>query len=361
VEDRSELVERIAQEYSEERINVEQFVSRVKRLLTGLLQSEVDVSSVSGRAKEVESLKEKVAGNAGYASLDQVTDQAGLRVVCYYQDDIAKVRKVLTDQFEVLEVEQHGSSRAPEMFGYASVHLLVRLSEERRALPEWGQFAGMRAEIQIRTVLQDAWAVISHKLDYKSAADVPRESRRTLFRVSALLETSDGLFDQFRSQVDAARQDYKTHVETQRAPRMAINRESLREAWPHFPIEKITRIGVEAGMMDPGAAFTSDASRRSLARLVAVASSVGLDRIGQLQKIAEEIDQYADVFKLISSSASDKGFTPWAMPADMISWVIAAGREPAVQTLDHEGLIAAMVEALRYQEPALDLRDLRAA
>lgn len=54
----------------------------------------------------------------------------------------------------------------------------------------------------LSTVLQHAWATISHKLDYKSEVDVPRELRRSLFRLSALLELADKEFVDLRRRTE---------------------------------------------------------------------------------------------------------------------------------------------------------------
>src|SRR4029077_10215047 len=55
-------------------------------------------------------------------------------------------------------------------------------------------FKGMSAEIQVRTVLQHAWAGISHKLQYKRENEIPKEFRRRLVRRAGLRELEDGEF-----------------------------------------------------------------------------------------------------------------------------------------------------------------------
>ncbi|MPZ45409.1 MAG: hypothetical protein GEV05_18860 [Betaproteobacteria bacterium] len=92
------------------------------------------------------------------------------------------------------------ASQASE-FGYRSAHYIIRLSEKRSLLREWENFTDLKAEIQVRTVLQHAWAAISHKLQYKREGDVPASLRRKLFRLSALFELAD---DEFVSLRDAS-------------------------------------------------------------------------------------------------------------------------------------------------------------
>jgi hypothetical protein len=90
---------------------------------------------------------------------------------------------------------------------------VISLGDSRRELVEWQAFAGKKAEIQVRTVLQHAWAAIDHKLRYKREREVPRELRRGLFRLSALLEVADKEFSRLRDQADAIRAGYESAVE----------------------------------------------------------------------------------------------------------------------------------------------------
>jgi hypothetical protein len=65
----------------------------------------------------------------------------------------------------------------------------------------------MYAEIQIRTVLQHAWASISHALQYKSKADIPDQFVRQLTRIAGLLELSDEQFSNLREKTAALRME----------------------------------------------------------------------------------------------------------------------------------------------------------
>ena len=102
----------------------------------------------------------------------------------------------------------------------------------------------------MRTVLQHGWALISHRLDYKTESEVPKEVRRRLFRVAALLETSDELFADFGRAVDDIRATYArvVHeireapvevVEERRGAELPLDIESLRAAWDTLPLDVI--------------------------------------------------------------------------------------------------------------------------
>ena len=65
---------------------------------------------------------------------------------------------------------------------------------ERMVLRENKAFEGLKCEIQIRSVLQHAWAEIEHDLGYKSELTIPKEVRRSFSRLAGLLELGDKEF-----------------------------------------------------------------------------------------------------------------------------------------------------------------------
>ena len=89
-----------------------------------------------------------------------LTDMMGIRVICAFLEDISSVREQLQSLFDVKEVEVKGADQSFSQFGYESVHVLVSIPES--CMPE--NISGLTipdglvCEIQIRTILQDAWA-----------------------------------------------------------------------------------------------------------------------------------------------------------------------------------------------------------
>ena len=168
-------------------------------MLTDLLdQSGLNYLSVSGRAKGIASFAAKAGrlreGRPMFPDpLHDITDQIGLRVITYLRGDVAVVARVLHEEFEVLDDRDLGRQTASEgRFGYSSRHLVVRLregegTEEMRAHP---------AQVQVRTVLQHAWAEFEHATRYKGV--VPDEHVQDLDRrftlAAGLLELADQEF-----------------------------------------------------------------------------------------------------------------------------------------------------------------------
>jgi predicted RNase H-like nuclease/ppGpp synthetase/RelA/SpoT-type nucleotidyltranferase len=167
-------------------------------LVTSILdEAGINYLTVTGRAKSVSSF----AGKAGrmvdgvrlYADpLREITDQIGLRVITYVHSDVQAVVDLLEDQVVVHDDRDLGRETASEgRFGYASRHLLIGVE-------------GMaQAQVQIRTVLQHAWAEFEHDIRYKGtipAEHVPDFDRR--FTLAAgLLELADREFSTIRDRL----------------------------------------------------------------------------------------------------------------------------------------------------------------
>ncbi|GAP53239.1 GTP pyrophosphokinase [Streptomyces azureus] len=191
--------------YSRLRPTYTEYCRKLKELIETIIYSaDVDVVQIDGRVKDVDSFAEKLTRKAGKYTdpLKEVTDLVGIRVITYYMEDVNEVADLIRNEFHVLE--EHSVDKAAELaddqFGYSSFHLIFELGDSRKSLPEWRAFENYRAEIQIRTALQHAWAAVNHKIEYKKAHEVPRELRRKLFRLSALFELADEEFSNIKQE-----------------------------------------------------------------------------------------------------------------------------------------------------------------
>ncbi len=111
----------------------------------------------------------------------QITDLAGVRVITYFPSTLKEIDEMLSQEFKIVERSDMGAELIEEdRFGYQSIHYLVKLTPQRARLPEYDPFALSIAEIQVRTILQHAWAEIEHDIQYKSASVIPAEIRRLL-------------------------------------------------------------------------------------------------------------------------------------------------------------------------------------
>jgi putative GTP pyrophosphokinase len=170
--------------------------------------------TVKGRVKSFDSffrkylryLRDGINGNAGKACDDEavvIPDKIGIRVVCPFIEDTSTVEALLKSSFEVVEVERKGSSYSFKEFGYESIHYLIALPQAiggkyKRATG--GDFTGEIVEIQIRTILQDAWAEVEHELVYKAEfRPFDHPMKRKLAALNATLSLADTIFQEIRA------------------------------------------------------------------------------------------------------------------------------------------------------------------
>lgn len=170
---------------------------RVKRFI-----ADIDLTpTIKYRVKSFDSYHQKILrrlrGLDGECTSIEITDVLGMRIVCPFMDDLDRVETALREHFDVLEVERKGAEYSVREFGYASVHYLVQMPTDIRESFHLDRV--LPVEVQLRTILQDAWAEVEHELVYKaefSPFDEPL--RRKLAALSANLSLSDIIFQEIR-------------------------------------------------------------------------------------------------------------------------------------------------------------------
>ena len=328
------------------------------RILIDQLLKNVGVTadSVTARAKDVQSLADKLKRRPRYESLADVPDLVGVRVVARYQIDVRVVCELLADEFRVVEDVVHGAEEA-DAFGYASRHLIVELTEPRSDLPEWHAFRGVHAEIQVRSILQHAWASISHGLDYKSDSAVPQEVRRQLFRVAALLETGDELFDDFRRRVEALRLTYTEDVSKDEWRALPLNLDSLRAAYDRLPLDQAANAAVDAGWqrstvwrreLDGEADDEREAEISDILEpLVVVCSAAGYKTLDDVASVLEEAATDKDWLTRMAAAGAARAYVPFAIPPDvaLLRVISKHPREEVIEAGEHSTILNTLVQA----------------
>jgi len=194
-------------------------------LVTALLDDAgINYLSVTGRTKSVTSFAVKAhrreSGRAVFSDpLLEITDQIGVRVITFVHSDVAAVADLLADSFTMLEDRDMGRETAQEgRFGYSSRHLLVEVP----AHGEHEQLRGHRASVQVRTVLQHAWAEYEHDIRYKGT--VPAEQAPDLDRrftlAAGLLELADREFATIRDRLQESMTGQRSQSD-ERDPRIS--------------------------------------------------------------------------------------------------------------------------------------------
>lgn len=206
----------ILQQYDEKNRLYQSFANEVEHLIRSILESgKINCNAITSRLKSRDSVEEKIKRKQGkYSTISDITDIVGVRIITYYSDDVDKIAQIIENEFDVDRENSidKRESLEPDRFGYCSVHYVVKMSPMRLALCEYQAFKDIKCEIQIRSVLQHAWAEIEHDIGYKSPVTIPKEMRRSFSRIAGLLEIADKEFGQIRQDLLKYKVDAQTQV-----------------------------------------------------------------------------------------------------------------------------------------------------
>ena len=194
--------EMILDEYREARPMLERMKEEVLALLRDALdRNGIIVTAVEARIKTEESLSGKLAlKGAKYASMEDITDILGARIVTFYTDDVDRIAAMAEQLFEIDWDNSVDKRKLHQLdsFGYNSLHYICKL-------PGYP----LRFELQLRTTLQHAWAAINHDIGYKTGVEIPREYMRRMNRLAGILEMVDDEFSRIRAEIT----DYRRRVQ----------------------------------------------------------------------------------------------------------------------------------------------------
>jgi ppGpp synthetase/RelA/SpoT-type nucleotidyltranferase len=169
-----------------------------------------------------------------YEIKDFITDLLGIRVICLYEREIDTVVEVLRANFHILdESDKIKKMETTEgTFGYKGFHLDLAVNEARKALPEYARFSSLRYEVQVRTIIQDAWSVLDHKIKYKKS--IPAPLKRRINTLAALFELADHEFLSIRDKTfDLLQQaDAKVEAEAETAKAQSSSTHLAAEEQP---------------------------------------------------------------------------------------------------------------------------------
>lgn len=182
-----------------------------------IIQNEIKVHSIDGRVKDKESLDKKIEIKSNkYQNISEITDIVGIRIVTYYSDDVDRIAEMIKQEFNIDYDNSIDKRQAddPDKFGYLSLHYIASMTDNRTALPEYSKFKDIKAEIQIRSILQHTWASINHDLGYKSKIAVPKTIQREFSRLASLLELADEEFLRIRLNLDKYSNEITNSIDT---------------------------------------------------------------------------------------------------------------------------------------------------
>lgn len=196
--------EKAKQYFDQVKFRMEELKLRLIPMIESLVHdADIDFHNVSGRTKSENSFMEKVDRKSYDDLPEQMTDFCGIRVITYFPSQAAQIAKVLRTTFFVDET--NSSDKADDLgdsrVGYQSLHLVCTLGNKRRSLPEYEALADLKFEIQIRTILQHAWAELAHDGSYKFSGELPPKLQRKLNLQAGVLELVDEQLEEISTNI----------------------------------------------------------------------------------------------------------------------------------------------------------------
>lgn len=201
--------------YDKSKALYEQFSKEVGEIIIKILKSKsIPYQSVSYRVKEKESYLNKCKNEKYTDPIKQITDVSGIRIIAYTNQDVSSICNILQDEFKIDESNSENKAEKLETdkVGYLSVHYILQLSEKRLELSEYKIYKNLKCEVQVRTLLQHAWAEIEHDRNYKFAGVLPKEIKRRFYLIAGVLEMMDSEFDRLSKDIDEYAKNAKKAV-----------------------------------------------------------------------------------------------------------------------------------------------------
>ncbi len=139
------------------------------------------IHNIQARIKSKKSIEHKLAARKlpinAFAAKDSLTDIAGIRVICYFTEDVYNILALIKHQTDLLIIKENDYIAEPKSTGYRSYHMVLGIPVYR--------IEGMQyypVEIQLRTLAMDLWASMEHRICYKG--EIPDETTDAFIRYS---------------------------------------------------------------------------------------------------------------------------------------------------------------------------------
>lgn len=270
--------EALLQQYREQVPSLEQLSKTVYDQLRQVLHEQsVELSAIECRVKTEQSLAGKLERKGDkYASLEDITDLVGLRIITFYTDDVDKVAAIVQQLYDVDWANSIDKRKAHELtsFGYNSLHYICRLK---------GGSAPF--EIQMRTALQHVWSAIEHDIGYKGAVKLPPEYRRQFSRLAGMLELADDEFSRLRTTMTDYRRQVQTLVKSGQLDEVLLSTDSFSS---YLQLHPFNRLNQRIAAVNQAEIFPA-----SMLPFLPILEGFGLETLGDLQRFIDSNSEEA--------------------------------------------------------------------
>ena len=270
--------EAILREYQDNLPRFREVEQEVKeRLRQTLADAGLLVAAIESRVKGYDSLagKLELKGHK-YSSLADLTDILGLRVITFYIDDVDKVASAVERLFDIDWENSVDKRKIHEIdsFGYLSLHYICKI-------PDFPY----RFEIQMRTLLQHAWANMDHDTGYKSGVEIPRRYMRNMSRLAGMLELVDDEFSKIRIELTDYRRRVQALVRSGNLDEVPIDGDTFRS---YLELEPFSQLNKRIAAMNQ-----AEIQEVSLMPYLAIFKAIGLKTLGDISNLIRDYSEGA--------------------------------------------------------------------
>ena len=313
---------------------------REKRPLFEKLQAVVDgeirrivadnhlyVTAMESRIKKEKSLagKLELKGHK-YATLSDITDILGCRIITFYTEEVDKIAALIEKNFEVDWDNSVDKRRLLDLdrFGYMSLHYICSLPLERCEDPEMHEY---RFEVQMRPALQHVWATINHDLGYKTDIEIPREHLRNMNRIAGMLELADEQFSRIRMEITDYRRQVQALVADGDFDRVPLDGDTFRSYLELDPFHKLA---------DRIASINqAEIYRDNLMPYLQVLLRMGFKTLGDLERLLHDYSDDAYQLALHQISGTDLDIMALSVTLQNLCCVYALRKGAGVNGLEY--------------------------
>ena len=275
----------------------EEYASRIRNLIQDLVEIEgVEFYAIEGWAEPpaellriLSSLEEK-----DLSGVDLVT----IRVLLRFPEDVLRIEELVKSEFQIDDTRSVPSSglEDPYRFGYPAVVYILALSESRSSLREWAKYKDLSFRLELRTMLQEAWATIFPKVNQTVGTLSEKKLTRELVLLAALLEKADQGFLTLRNEIKDEALLVPPSNQLGNKKQEAVNAEKLftdEELYNLFRddpslLGRWNAVTIEAGF--PEFTPSADYLRESFSHLCNILRVSGIDTLSDVKKFLADME-----------------------------------------------------------------------
>ena len=280
----------------------------LKKIRTSLDENHVLIAALESRIKTEESLCGKLERKGyKYQSLSDVTDIVGVRIITFYNNEVDLISAHVE---QLLDIDWENSIDKRKMletdrFGYLSLHYICRIPETIYKDPDLPELNQIRFELQIRSLLQHAWANLYHDMGYKNVVEIPVAYLRDMSRLAGLLELGDEQLSRIRKEINNYRRDVQSIVATGNFHEVPLNGDTF-----HSYLELKTYRSIAEKIADISKAQLFE---DSLEPYYEVLRHMGMKTIGDLERLRNTYGEGAYQLALIQMTSSGSKSMAYSM------------------------------------------------